>query len=128
MCKEASPHDVLKQLGVIDKMQMVQEKKVLQFSSFLFSEQEGCSFRKLARCISTIRNMPIATWSNTNGGFHCGFFLYRGYSFEHVLNWIKEEKPFSNLEGENMNKIALRLFNFLYETDTEEKYEIYWFS
>lgn len=122
MCEEADAHDVCDFLGAIDNIPLTEEVKVLKVSSLHLNQEEAINFRRIARNLSSQRNMPLAFWSNSGGGVHCGFFFERCDTFDRLIEWLDDECSLVD------KREFRRLLNFLYELDPDEKYELYWLS
>jgi len=102
------------------------EERFICINSFCISDKESDQLRKCARLLSVSRNMPFAFWSNSSGGVHCGFFLYRSSSFKEILEYLDDGANFKEEEA-NLKQSLKRIFYLLSEVDPEEEYSFYKF-
>lgn len=94
--------------------------EVLKIECLNFPDASAILMRQSARLLSFRRNMPFGTWSNTNGGFHCGFFFQRMESIEIIEKFC--------VESLDSGIGILMIVDMLREMDPDEEYELYWFG
>jgi len=111
---------------IISHLPLSKEEKVLTICPLHYSEKEANEIRYAARLLSSMRNMPFSTWSNSGGGVHCGFFFKRNADFKTITKYLKKNDLV--VDNENITNKVCRLINIISEVDPDEKYKLYSFT
>lgn len=130
MNDDASCKNVYTQLiesGAIKAQPPATPITVLNICSLNIDDKIADSFRKMGRLLCTRKNMPFATWTNSSGGVHAGFFFRTCDNFEGLNKYLEDSDPII-IDGEDVLYTVMHFIRLLKEMDPDKQYDTYLFG